>query len=173
MANQRKDDEAFLRTMADLIVGGQIGVPKRGKSNGVHRAAELVATELGHPVRQGQAGTQDSEIVPSAFVERIRKAYGQNRDQLESAARERPGAKEAASIIDLYRKHDEEAARERVEAFTNMILDDELTWIITRARGLKHAASSVDRDGKMNELAEDLEQLAKALREMQGRWGRS
>jgi len=72
-----KDDEAALRAMADLIVNGDMRPLKRGKSEGITRAARLVAEVL-EPTQ-----SKDAEI------DRLRRAYRVKRTRLERDARRR------------------------------------------------------------------------------------
>jgi hypothetical protein len=77
------------------------------------------------------------------------------------------------SACELYRKHDKEVARERAEVLDHLVNEIYDGDHIRLVQALRHAASSVDRDGKMDELAEHLEELAKAIRLLQTHWGNS
>jgi hypothetical protein len=159
MAGRRVDDEATLRTMADLIIRGLIDSPKRGKSEGITRAVRAIKPQA-----------------TGADIERLRKAYRARRFDLDTAAvfrwrihDEQSGCEQSAS--ELYCKHDKEVARERAEALDYLVNDIFDGDHIRLIQALSSAASSGDRDEKMDELAEHLEELAKAIRLMQTRWG--
>jgi hypothetical protein len=77
--------------MADILVAGEIDLPRRGRSSGVERAAGVVATwTLLNP----QAATKNIE------VKRLSEKYRLHRPKLEAAAKQRFESGEAATGLE-------------------------------------------------------------------------
>lgn len=79
--------------MADMLVGGKIDLPRRGRSSGIELAAREVATWTLFPKK-----LEDNE----AEVDRLSIKYRRNKPKLEAAARRRLDSGEAAASLDHF-----------------------------------------------------------------------